>query len=322
MTYKTPFKITPLILKISQDISRALGKIAGQKISEAPLKLRRSNNIKTIQASLAIEGNTLTLDQVTNLLEGKRVIGPAKDILEVKNALIVYSNLKGFDPLKIDHLLKAHQVLMNELIDENGKWRSKAVGIFKGKEVSHIAPQSHRVPILIEDLFGFLKNEMNLSWLIKACIFHYEFEFIHPFADGNGRIGRLWQQLILMKEDPIFEYLPLEVLIKNNQDRYYKTLEESDNLAESAPFIEFSLEIIHAALEEYVTTTNPFPQTPLLRLNYAKIHIKKEEFSRKDYLNLHKDISSATASRDLLTGIAQGILKRKGAKNQAIYCFH
>lgn len=321
MTYMPPFKITPFILKTSQDISRELGIIVGRKITEAPLKLRRNNNIKSIQASLAIEGNTLTLNQVTDILEGKRVIGPSKDILEVKNALSLYENLKIFDPLKIDNLLQAHAILTQVLTEENGKWRSGAVGIFKGKEVSHIAPPAKKVPQLMQDLFDFLSNNNEFSWLIKACVFHYELEFIHPFSDGNGRIGRLWQQLILMKEDPIFEYIPLEVLVKDHQQEYYDVLGESDKQGESTSFIEFSLKTIHQALSSYSKTAPTLSKDYISRLTYAKGILSKDWFSRKDYLEIHKDISTATASRDLLSGIKKGMIKKKGQKNQIQYCF-
>lgn len=321
MSYIPPFKITPLILKKSQEISRELGIIAGQKRNEIPLKLRRTSNVRTIQASLAIEGNTLSLDQITDLLKGKRVMGPAKDILEVKNALSLYENLKMFDPLKVGDLLKAHAILMKNLVEETGRWRSGGVGIFKGDEVTHVAPPPKRVPELMQNLSEFLAGNLQISWLLKACIFHYEFEFIHPFSDGNGRMGRLWQQLILMKEDPVFEFIPVEVLIKDHQDEYYRVLGESDKLGESTPFIEFSLDLIQNALVDYRQTTSPLPKDSFSRLVYAKTRISKEWFSRKDYLEVHGDISTATASRDLLEGTQKGILISKGAKNQIQYCF-
>lgn len=321
MKYIPPFKITPLILKLSQDISRELGLIIGRKLADTPLTLRRSNNIKSIQASLAIEGNTLSLNQVTALLEGRRVIGPPKDILEVQNAFILYEDLHRFNPLKVEDMLKAHAILMAGLIEENGKWRTGGVGILKGNEVSHIAPPAKRVPILMEELFNFLAHSSDISWLIKACIFHYEFEFIHPFSDGNGRMGRFWQQLLLMKEDALFEFIPVEVLIKQNQEEYYNVLGESDNLGESTPFIEFSLKVIYAALKDYSQTAARLPQDHRTRLLFAQARIKENWFSRKDYLELHADISTATASRDLLFGIQEQILKNKGEKNQVRYQF-
>lgn len=319
--YRPPFNITPSILRKSQEISRELGALKGYKITQAPLKLRRTHNIRTIQASLAIEGNTLSIDQMTDLLEDKRVIGPAKDILEAKNAIHVYSDLKKFNPLTIKHLLKAHGILMTNLIEEHGKWRTGEVGIFKGKEISHVAPPAKRVPALMEELFDFIKNDQEFPWLLKACIFHYEFEFIHPFTDGNGRMGRLWQQLLLMKEDSVFEFIPVEVLIKNHQNDYYKALEMSDALGESTPFVEFSLNTIHQSLIDYSTTISSVIQDQNSRLFYAKFNLRKTWFSRKDYLLLHKNISSATASRDLLEGVKEGILINKGEKNQMLYSF-
>jgi Fic family protein len=321
MTYKPPFRITPLILKYSQDIARGLGIIVGRKLAEIPLSLRKTLNITTIQASLSIEGNTLSIDQVTDLLDGKRVIGPPKDILEAQNAFSLYQKLPQFDVFKIKSLLQAHEILMQGLIEENGKWRSGDVGILKGNRVSHIAPPPKMVPNHMNNLFDFLRQDSDISWLIKACIFHYELEFIHPFADGNGRIGRFWQQLILTKEDPVFEFIPVEVLIKDHQADYYRVLEECDKLGESTPFIEFSLSIIHSALVSYGESVSRIADDFSTRLSYAKVRIISPWFSRKDYLRIHPDISTATASRDLLLGLQKGLLKSQGDHNQMRYCF-
>jgi Fic family protein len=320
-SYIPPFTITPYILKKSQEIFKELGLIMGQKLTQLPFKLRRINNIKTIHASLAIEGNTLDLKQVTHIIEGKRVIGPEKDILEVKNASLVYDAIQNFNPLHSKDLLKAHGILMKNLVEESGCWRSSNVGIFKGSALAHMAPPAYRVPSLMKDLFTFLKNNSEISWLLKACIFHYEFEFIHPFMDGNGRMGRLWQQLLLMKEDPVFEFIPVEVLIKNNQEQYYEVLSKSDHLGTSTPFIEFSLTLIHEALIEYQTTTSPLPMDAMDRLLFASRELADRWFSRKEYLSVHKDISTATASRDLLCGVEKGLLKYKGNKNQSFYYY-
>jgi Fic family protein len=234
---------------------------------------------------------------------------------------MVYDAIGTFNSLHSTDLLKAHGILMNHLVEERGCWRSGNVGIFKGSALTHMAPPSHRVPSLMKDLFTFLKKNSEVSWLIKACIFHYEFEFIHPFVDGNGRMGRLWQQLLLMKEDPVFEFIPVEVLIKNNQDRYYEVLSKSDHLGASTPFIEFSLTLIHEALIEYQATTAPLPMDAMARLLFASKELSSRWFSRKDYLSVHKDISTATASRDLLFGIEKKVLKHQGNKNQSLYCY-
>lgn len=322
MIYTPPYTITPEILKLAQRISKELGILTGRKIIGIPFQLRRAQQIKTITASLAIEGNTLTVDQVTAIMEGKRVLGPSKDILEAKNAFSVYTGLKKINPLHTEDFLNAHEVLMKGLINSNGKWRLENVGLIGGGKVSHIAPPHDRVPLLMKDLFQFLvSHESGLSWLLKACIFHYEMEFIHPFSDGNGRMGRLWQQLLLMKEDPIFEWIPIEVLIKEHQKEYYEALGQSDAAGESTAFIAFSLNIIYQSLLIYSKIVPLVSKDYSSRLDYAKESLRDIWFSRKDYLAVHKDISSPTASRDLLSGIQEGILTSKGKKNQVRYKF-
>ncbi len=321
MTYKPPFDLTPVILRYSQEISRGLGVLAGSKLDVVPVKLRKLNSIKTIQASLAIEGNTLSLDQVTHIFEGKKVVGPRKDITEVQNAIEVYQHLGRFNPLSIDDLLGAHKVLMKDLVASSGKWRAGGVGIFKGQEIAHLPPPAKRVPGLMADLFEFLAKNEEAPWLLKACIFHYELEFIHPFVDGNGRMGRLWQQLILMKEDPVFEYISVEELTKENQAAYYEVLSECDKEGKSTKFIEFLLLQVLKTIQNYSKIPSPGVKDIDSRLNYASLKLEKEWFSRKDYLKLHKNISSATASRDLHHGVEREILSKKGEKNQARYSF-
>lgn len=321
MNYKPPFVITPKIFSLSQEVSHILGTLEGARLNITPIKLRKENNIKTIQASLSIEGNTLSLAQVSHILEGKPVIGPQKDILEVQNAIKTYSFFDELNPLSIKDLLRAHKLLMKELIEEAGQWRSKGVGIFKGSQIKHMPPQAKRVPTLMEDLFRFLKNDKETPWFLKACIFHYELEFIHPFSDGNGRMGRLWQQLLLTKENPIFKYITVEELIKKRQGEYYSVLAKCDQEGESTSFIEFSLKLILEALQRYKSIASPMVHDSRSRLDYAKNKLSNEWFSRKDYVNIFKDISTATASRDLLLGIEEDILKKRGEKNQTRYHF-
>lgn len=321
MSKSPPFSISKKILNLSKEIGHKLGLLEGLKFDPAPIKLRRSNRIKTIQASLSIEGNSLALDQVESILEGKTVLAPQNDIIEVKNAIDLYLNLAILDPLSIRSFKQAHKILMANLISSNGQFREKGVGIFKGKAVAHVAPPAKRVPELMEHLFSFLKQDKDCSWLIKSCIFHYELEFVHPFSDGNGRMGRLWQQLILMKEDPIFEFLSVESLIKKTQDEYYNILAQCDAEAESTKFIEYSLQLISNVLDEHIQSITYAPMDMNARLNHAKSKFQTKWFSRKEYIQVHKSISTATASRDLLHGVESLILEKVGDKNKTKYRF-
>lgn len=321
MSYQPPFTISLTILTLSQNIFRELGKLSGAKLDVTPIRLRRENRIKTIQASLAIEGNTLNLEQVSAIWEGRKVLGPKKDILEVSNAIELYNQISLLDPLSQKDLLKAHSILLGNIEKEIGRWRTGSVGIFKGKEITHIAPPSDRVPLLMDDLFYYISTQNDISWLLKACIFHYEFEFIHPFIDGNGRLGRLWQQLLLMKEDPVFEYISVEALIKEHQKDYYRILGECDKEGNSTRFIEFSLSLILQELKSLSQSTTYSMKDAPARLQYASLEIEGAYFSRKEYQLIHKEISSSTASRDLLFGLANKILIKKGNKNQTLYRF-
>ena len=314
---KPSYKITSKILKLVASISEKLGEVNSAHLSKPPTELRKKNRIKTIHSSLEIEGNTLTIEQITAIVENKRVIGPKKDILEVKNAIAVYDNLDKFNPYKMDSFCKAHGILMNGLIESAGRLRGKSVGIVKGVEVTHIAPPSARIKPLMNDLFDYLKNDEDLH-LIKSCVFHYEMEFIHPFIDGNGRMGRLWQTLILKDCYPVFEYLPMETLIKERQEQYYESLGKSDNTGESTVFIEFILEIILESLEELLTIQN-VSLTNIDRINLFKSSVKMEYFTRKEYLMNFREISTATASRDLKFAVDKGLMEKIGEKNTSRY---
>jgi Fic family protein len=316
---KPPYKITGKILKLIASISEKIGEVNSAHLNKPPTELRKKNRIKTIHSSLEIEGNTLTIEQITALVENKRIIGPQKDILEVKNAIAVYNYLDKLDPYEIKSFCKAHEILMSGLIESAGKLRSKAVGIVKGVEVAHIAPPSEMHQPLMNDLFGYLKKDDDLL-LIKSCVFHYEMEFIHPFIDGNGRMGRLWQTLILKDAYPVFEFLPIETLIKERQELYYETLRKSDNAGESTVFIEFMLDIILETLEELLQIQN-VSLTNLDRIYLFKTAVNNEYFSRKEYLKNFREISSATASRDLKFAVENGIIKKIGNKNTTRYRF-
>jgi Fic family protein len=313
---KPPYDITPKILKLISSISEKIGEVNANYLNKQSPQLRKQNRIKTIHSSLQIEGNTLTEEQITALIENKRVIGPKKDVSEVLNAIKVYKNLNEYKFSSDKSFLKAHLELMNGLIDSAGKYRKQGVGIVKGTKVEHIAPPHESVPYLMKDLFEYLKDSEELT-LIKSCVFHYEMEFIHPFLDGNGRMGRLWQTLILMSEYPIFEFLPFETLISQTQNDYYKSLALSDKSGKSTYFIEYMLDVIDKSLKSLLNYNNRILKD-LDRLEYfLKLGVK--EFSRKDYMNIFKDLSSATASRDLKKGIELKMFESFGNLNKTKY---
>jgi len=314
---KPPYEITNKILNLIASVSEKIGEINAAHLNKPPTELRKRNRIKTIQSSLEIEGNTLTVAQITDLLENKRILAPPKDILEVKNAINVYNKLNTFKVLELKSLCKAHEILMKGLIDNPGKLRSASVGIVKGSNIVHIAPPGEMVFPLMTDLFKYLSNDGDLM-LIKSCVFHYEFEFIHPFQDGNGRMGRLWQTMILKEHSPVFEFLPVESIVKLRQKEYYDVLGKSDKQGSSTAFIEFMLEIIKDALEELLNVQNISINNNDRILNFKQI-IGTNEFSRKDYLRAFKNISLPTASRDLKNAVDGGIMEKQGDKRIAKY---
>lgn len=316
---KPSYTITDKILVLVASISEKIGEINASHLYKPATELRKKNRIKTIQSSLEIEGNTLTEEQITALLENKRVIAPQKDILEVQNAIKVYEQLRQFNPYQLKDLVKAHSVLMNGLIDNPGKLRTTNVGIVKGSKVEHIAPNGTMVNGLMKDLFDYLKKDNDLI-LIKSCVFHYEFEFIHPFTDGNGRMGRLWQTLILMQQYPVFEYLPVESLIKQKQNEYYNKLSESDKKGNSIPFVEFILGIISESLDGLLQSQSVTLHTED-RIRLFKDKISKNKFTRKDYMQSFKNISAPTASRDLKWATEQDILYKFGTLRLTEYQF-
>lgn len=316
---KPPYSINSSILSLLTSVSEKLGIIKASHLQAPPAELRKANRIKTIQSTLEIEGNTLSIEQVTSVINNKRVIAPQKDILEVKNAIEVYNQLQHFNSSSIPSFLKAHGLLMKGLVKYPGKFRSAGVGIIKGSKLTHLAPKASMVKSLMNDLFFYLKNDQD-PLLIKSCVFHYELEFIHPFEDGNGRMGRLWQTVILKDLSPVFAFLPIETIIKQEQVTYYKVLAESDKSGNSTPFIEFLLKAIDKSLTDQLNEPRS-SISALDRINIFREHVGKEVFSRKDYLEYFKDISAPTASRDLKSAVDGKVLKRKGEKRTSIYYF-
>ena len=253
--YTPPFTMTEEITNLIIEIGEQVGAVVTYDSLQPNPKLRRENRIKSIHSSLAIEQNTLTLEQVTDVINGKTVLGPPQDIREVKNAYEAYERMSALDPYSIKNLLLAHKIMMEGLVKEAGCFRSGNVGVYAGKHLIHAGSPANYVPDLMKQLFDWVKKS-KLHPLVKSCIFHYEFEFIHPFADGNGRIGRLWQSLILQKWKGFFAWMPIESLIYEKQEGYYKALNASNTAGESTIFVTFMLAIIRDALRDVVKSQN------------------------------------------------------------------
>ena len=250
--YIPPYDITEEMLELASEIMENLGKLSNVNDLEKLPRLRRVNRIKSIQSSLAIENNTLSLEQVTDVIEGKHVLGPQDDILAVKNAFEVYKILPELDPFSLNDLKRAHGIMMKGLIDGAGALRTKSVGVIsENGKVIHVAPPHNMVSVLMSQLFDWLRISKT-HMLIRSSVFHYEFEFIHPFADGNGRMGRFWQTALLASWKPIFEWIPIESIIKVNQDEYYRAIGLSTAEGKSNRFILFMLSVIKKAIENIV----------------------------------------------------------------------
>ena len=248
--YVPPFTVSSRAINLVAEISAQIERYAIRMEQADGLRLRKANKIRTIHSSLAIEGNGLSENQVHDIVEGKHVVAPPREIQEVKNAIRTYELYASLDPFDMKDLLKAHGVMMEALVDKPGCFRSSGVGVFEGERCVHMAPPPSRVPELMADLFRWLKDAPD-HLLIRSCVFHYEFEFIHPFSDGNGRMGRLWQSLVLGRLNPVFEHLPIENLVYANQQLYYEAIASSTRQADCSPFIDFMLNEILNALKKY-----------------------------------------------------------------------
>ena len=314
---RPPYRLTPKILSLLGSVSEKIGLLKAFHMDRPKAELRKSSRIRTIHSSLSIEGNTLGLDQVTALIDGKKVIGPAKDILEVSNAINAYDRMDGFVSTSMASFLSAHRMFMEGIIPTAGRFRTGEVGIVKGPKVAHVAPPSSRIPALMKDLFGYLKKDRDPP-IIKSCVFHCELEFIHPFADGNGRMGRLWQTVLLNGHDNLFSTLPVETVIKKRQEEYYRALGDSDKAGHSTPFIEFMMSALDEALEELLRQRRPVLSCED-RIHMFKSLVEARAFSRKDYMRFFPNLSSATASRDLKKGVEEQWLSMSGDKRTATY---
>lgn len=313
--YTPPFKITSRIIELISNISERIGEINSLPNSPQHVSLRKENRIKTIHSSLAIENNSLSLEQITAIIEGKRVLGNPNEITEVKNAIQAYDLLLSLNPYSEKDLLKAHKLMMQGLVNESGQYRTDGVGIFDGEKVVHLAPPAKRVPELMSDLFEWLKKS-DVHPLIKSCVFHYEFEFIHPFQDGNGRMGRLWQTVILKDWKKVFAWLPVETLIKENQKEYYNALGASDSKGDSTKFIEFMLVIILNSIEEIIKTEKVTVKvTAKVTVNQKKIidAIKANPFITQEELAQAVGITRKSIITNMKKLQQNGIIKRIGA---------
>ena len=319
--YKPPFTVSAKAINLIAKISSQLERYAIRMEQEDTLRLRRANRIKTIHSSLAIEGNTLSEGEVLAVLEGKKVVAPLKEIQEVKNAIKTYELYPKLNPFSIQDLLLAHGTMMSGLVDEAGMFRKGGVGVFDGDKPIHIAPPADRVRDLMSDLFGWLENADD-HLLIRSCVFHYEFEFIHPFADGNGRIGRLWQSLILGRLNPIFEHLPVENMVYSNQQAYYHAINRSSDLGDSGPFIDFMLEEILNALVGHQGKSNAdiadekglnYQQQRVLGYIRADRHITAAKIAAD------LDMSARQIERMLADMKAKGIIRRIGANRNGYW---
>ena len=253
--YQPPFHMTDKITNLTAAICELLGQIKILSRGNLAPHLRKENRIRTIHSSLSIEHNSLTLEQVAAIIDGRRILGNPVEIQEVKSAYTAYEMMLTLDPYSVDDLLKAYKAMMNELISENGRFRSGGVGVFNGKVLVHMAPPANMVPGQIQDLFTWYKTA-EIHPLIRSSIFHYEFEFIHPFADGNGRMGRMWHSLLLGRWNEIFYWLPVEDLIRLRQEEYYNALGKSDTDADSCAFVEFLLQVIMDTLQNTTVVGN------------------------------------------------------------------
>ena len=303
--YVPPFAITASIISLVAEISQVLGRISVFENSKT-IRLRRINRIRTIKGSLAIEGNTLSEEQITAILEGKRVIAPPREIQEVRNALKAYDVFEKWVPSSKDDLLSAHSILMNGLLDYPGAFRTSGVGVMSGKKVIHMAPPAGRVFYLMKELLHWLKTT-DQHPLIASSIFHYEFEFIHPFNDGNGRMGRLWQTLILCKWNSLFAYIPVESIVYEHQAEYYAALNKSTKNAESSVFIEFMLKMILNALNTSSTPEVNPQVTPEVKkmLSLLNGDMTRQEIQQKLGLKDEKHFREAYQQLAIAAGLIE-----------------
>lgn len=323
--YTPPFTINDEILSLVSEISEQIGALNVMLGNSMPSPmLRKENQIKTIHSSLAIEHNSLSLQQVTDIIEGKHVLGAPNEIQEVKNAVQAYQLMQQLDAFNEKDLLKAHRLMMQDLVAKSGQYRTEGVGVFDGDRCLHMAPPPQRVPELMRDLFAWLRTT-DTHPLVTSCVFHYEFEFIHPFIDGNGRMGRYWQTMILARWKSIFAWLPVETIVKQNQQEYYNAIARSDSAGDSTVFILFMLKCLQATIkhevenkvdnkvEDKLLTDS---EQRIVKLMTEDAHITIAEICKKTKL------SAAGVNKILASLRNKGIIKRIGANKNGYWDVH
>lgn len=323
---KPPFEITNKMIDYVAEIAELVGKLSAVSSLSTNPTLRRSNRIRTIHGSLAIEQNTLTLEQVTAVLNGKRVLAPPKDIAEVKNAYEIYERLDELDPYSLDDLLTAHRIITKGLVEESGMFRTRPVGVVDSEgNVLHFGTLPQYVPDLVIELLDWVKTS-EVHMLIRSCVFHYELELIHPFADGNGRIGRLWHTLLLSKWNTAFAWLPVESIIHERQQEYYNAINASNNAGESTIFIEFMLSAIKASLIEAISTSDTISNGKMdkatLRWKKIEEYLKTHEYIMNADVRELCGVSAATSNRILGSLTTEGLLLKFRKKNHWAYKLH
>lgn len=320
---KPPFEITNAMIDHVAEIAELVGRLTSTNQLSANPTLRRTNRIRTIHGSLAIEQNTLTLEQVTAVLNGKQVLAPPKDIAEVKNAYDIYERLDELDPYSVDDLLTAHSIMTRGLVDESGVFRSKPVGVVDQEgHVLHFGTLPQYVPDLVMELLDWVKSS-DVHMLIRNCVFHYEFELIHPFADGNGRVGRLWHTLLLSKWNPAFAWLPVEPMIHARQPEYYAAINASNDAGESTVFIEFVLSAIKASLMDAIDTSDVMSDGSMdkatLRWKQIEKFLETHEFIMNADVRRICNVSAATANRILVRLVLEKKLLKRNIKGCWVY---
>ncbi|MEX0827615.1 MAG: Fic family protein [Haliea sp.] len=310
MSTTPPFTLTPVTLTLCTQIAERVGRIAVLEEQSRTLHLRRLSRIRTVQGSLAIEGNTLSESQITAILDGKRVLAPPKEIQEAHNALSAYDHLDKWYPHSEADLLAAHSCLMAGLLPDAGRYRQRGVGVMSGEQVVHMAPPASRVPLLMHNLLVWLQGT-DVHPLIASSVFHYEFEFIHPFSDGNGRVGRLWQTLILSRWQPLFAYIPVESLVHQHQQDYYAAIRQSTAASDSSSFVLFRLERILEAIDSVATERSSPHDAPQVTPQVAALlRTMRGEMSR-DQIMTHLNLSDRKSfvHRYLQPALKQGLIE-------------